>query len=56
VKHTAKWRLLGTALKSAVRGLWPQPGVREYRFTNLEQMPIQVDGEGWSWAPARQHG
>lgn len=45
VKHTAKWRLLGTALKAAVRGLGPQPSVREYRFTNLERMPIQVDGE-----------
>jgi len=45
VKHTAKWRLLGTAMKSAVRGLGPQPSVREYRFTNLERMPIQVDGE-----------
>jgi len=45
VQHTAKWRLLGTALKAAMRGLGPQPSVREYRFTNLEQMPIQVDGE-----------
>jgi len=45
VKHTAKWRLLGTALKTALRGLGPQPSVREYRFTNLKQMPIQVDGE-----------
>ena len=45
VKHTAKWRLLGTAIKAAVRGLGPQPSVREYHFTNLEKMPIQVDGE-----------
>jgi diacylglycerol kinase family enzyme len=45
VKHTAKWRLLGTALKAAMRGLGPQPSVREYRFTNHNQMPIQVDGE-----------
>ena len=45
VKHTAKWRLLGTALKAAVRGLGPQPSVREYHFTNLKKMPIQVDGE-----------
>lgn len=40
VKHTAKWRLLGIALKAALRGLGPQPSVREYRFTNLEPMPI----------------
>ncbi|MBE3076443.1 MAG: diacylglycerol kinase, partial [Actinobacteria bacterium] len=45
VKHTAKWRLLGTAIKAAVRGLGPQPSVREYHFTNLKTMPIQVDGE-----------
>jgi diacylglycerol kinase (ATP) len=45
VKHTAKWRLLGIGLKAALRGLGPQPSVREYRFTNLEPMPIQVDGE-----------
>jgi diacylglycerol kinase family enzyme len=45
VRHTAKWRLLGIALKAALSGLGPQPSVREYRFTNLEPMPIQVDGE-----------
>ena len=45
VKHTAKWRLLGIALKAAMRGLGPQPSVRQYSFTNLEPMPIQVDGE-----------
>lgn len=45
VEHTAKWRLLGTALRAAARGLGPQPSVREYRFTSLEKMPIQVDGE-----------
>lgn len=45
VEHTAKWRLLGIALKAAVSGLGPQPSVRQYRFTNLEPMPIQVDGE-----------
>jgi len=45
VEHAAKWRLLGTALKAALRGLGPQPSVREYRFTNVKPMPIQVDGE-----------
>ena len=45
IGHTAKWRLLGIALKAALRGLGPQPSVRQYRFTNLEPMPIQVDGE-----------
>ena len=45
VVHMAKWRLLGVAVKAALRGLGPQPSVRRYRFTNLEPMPIQVDGE-----------
>jgi len=45
VAHTAKWRLFGIALKAALRGLGPQPSVRQYRFTNVEPMPIQVDGE-----------
>jgi len=45
VPHTAKWRLLGTALKAAVRGLGPQPSVHQYHFINLKKMPIQVDGE-----------
>jgi len=46
VRHTAKkWRLLGTALRAAGRGLGPQPSVREYHFTNVSRMPIQVDGE-----------
>jgi len=45
VKHTVKWRLLGAAIKAAVRGLGPQPSVAEYHFTNLKKMPIQVDGE-----------
>lgn len=45
VRHTAKWRLLGAALRAPGRGLGPQPSVREYHFTNLSRMPIQVDGE-----------
>ena len=43
--HVAKWRVLGTALKAAVRGLGPQPSVREYRFTTIKPTPMQVDGE-----------
>ena len=31
--HTAKWRILGVALKAATRGLGPQPTARHYRFT-----------------------
>ncbi|APU17732.1 MULTISPECIES: diacylglycerol/lipid kinase family protein [Actinoalloteichus] len=45
IPHTAKWRVLGTALRAAVRGLGPQPGVREYEFTTAAPTPMQIDGE-----------
>ncbi|ASO22892.1 diacylglycerol kinase family enzyme [Actinoalloteichus hoggarensis] len=45
IAHTAKWRVLGTALRAAVRGLGPQPGVREYEFTTSAPTPMQIDGE-----------
>ena len=43
--HTAKWRILGIALKAATRGLGPQPTARHYRFTTVSPTPIQLDGE-----------
>jgi diacylglycerol kinase (ATP) len=43
--HTAKWRILGVALKAATRGLGPQPTARHYRFTTLKPTPMQLDGE-----------
>jgi diacylglycerol kinase (ATP) len=43
--HTAKWRILGVALKAATRGLGPQPTARHYRFTTLKPIPLQLDGE-----------
>ncbi len=43
--HTAKWRVLGTAVKAITLGLGPQPSEREYRFTTVKPMPMQVDGE-----------
>jgi diacylglycerol kinase (ATP) len=43
--HTAKWRILGVALKAATRGLGPQPTTRHYRFTTLKPTPLQLDGE-----------
>ncbi|HVL82756.1 MAG TPA: diacylglycerol kinase family protein [Pseudonocardia sp.] len=43
--HTAKWRVLATAVRAAVRGLGPQPSVREYRFRTVKPVPVQVDGE-----------
>ncbi|WP_214368995.1 diacylglycerol/lipid kinase family protein [Pseudonocardia sp. H11422] len=43
--HTAKWRVLGTALRAALRGLGPQPSVREYRFRTVSPLPLQIDGE-----------
>jgi diacylglycerol kinase (ATP) len=45
LRHTAKWRVLFTAAKAALRGLGPQPTAREYRFRTLDPMPAQVDGE-----------
>jgi len=43
--HTAKWRVLGVAVKAAARGLGPQPTARHYAFTTLKPTPIQLDGE-----------
>ncbi|MHA6792350.1 diacylglycerol/lipid kinase family protein [Pseudonocardia bannensis] len=45
LRHTAKWRVLGTALRAALRGLGPQPSVREYRFRTVSPLPLQIDGE-----------
>jgi len=45
LRHTAKWRVLATAVRAAVRGLGPQPTAREYRFKTVDPMPVQVDGE-----------
>jgi diacylglycerol kinase family enzyme len=45
VKHTAKWRVLGVALKAATRGLGPQPSATHYAFTTLKPTPVQLDGE-----------
>ena len=43
--HTAKWRVLGVAIKAATRGLGPQPTATHYGFTTLKPMPLQLDGE-----------
>lgn len=43
--HTAKWRILGVALRAATRGLGPQPTARHYRFTTTRPTPMQLDGE-----------
>lgn len=45
LRHTAKWRVLSTAVRAAIWGLGPQPTARRYRFTTVDPMPIQVDGE-----------
>ena len=45
VPHTAKWRILGVALKAATRGLGPQPSARHFRFTTVKPTPMQLDGE-----------
>jgi diacylglycerol kinase (ATP) len=43
--HTAKWRVLGTAIRAALCGLGEQPSVREYRFRTVKPLPVQIDGE-----------
>jgi diacylglycerol kinase family enzyme len=45
LKHTAKWRVLFTAVKAAARGLGEQPTARHYRFTTTKPLPLQLDGE-----------
>jgi diacylglycerol kinase (ATP) len=45
LRHAAKWRVLATAVRAALRGLGPQPTAREYRFRTVDRMPVQVDGE-----------
>lgn len=45
IPHTAKWRVLGVALRAATRGLGPQPTATHYGFTTLKPMPLQLDGE-----------
>jgi diacylglycerol kinase family enzyme len=45
LRHTAKWRVLATAVRAAMFGLGPQPTAREYRFRTIDPMPVQVDGE-----------
>ena len=49
--HTAKWRILGVALRAATRGLGPQPTARHYAFTTLKPIPLQLDGELLALAP-----
>jgi diacylglycerol kinase family enzyme len=45
LKHTAKWRILATALKASIAGLGKQPSVRTFAFTTVTPLPMQIDGE-----------
>jgi diacylglycerol kinase (ATP) len=45
LRHTAKWRVLATAVRAALFGLGPQPTARKYRFRTIDPMPVQIDGE-----------
>ena len=45
LRHTAKWRILATAVKASVAGLGKQPSVRTYAFTTVTPLPLQIDGE-----------
>jgi diacylglycerol kinase (ATP) len=54
IPHTAKWRVLLTALRAATRGLGPQPTATSYRFRTVTPTPLQVDGEVIEIGPAEQ--
>jgi hypothetical protein len=43
--RTAKWRILGVAVRAVTRGLGPQPTAEHYAFTTLKPIPLQLDGE-----------
>lgn len=43
--HTARWRLLATALRAASSGLGDQPTTRCYQFRTVAPIPLQIDGE-----------
>lgn len=45
IPHTAKWRVLVTALRAATKGLGPQPTATEYEFRTVTPTPMQIDGE-----------
>ena len=45
LRHTAKWRILATAIKASTVGLGKQPSVRTYTFTTVTPLPLQLDGE-----------
>lgn len=45
LRHTAKWRILATAMKASTVGLGEQPSVSTYAFTTLKPLPLQIDGE-----------
>ena len=51
VPHTAKWRVLGVAIKAATRGLGKQPSVKHFGFTTLAPTPLQLDGEVMALEP-----
>jgi diacylglycerol kinase (ATP) len=43
--HTSRRRMLATAIRSAVRGLGPQPTATHYAFVTVGSLPLQLDGE-----------
>ena len=48
LRHTAKWRVLATAVRAALFGLGPQPTAREYRFRTRT---IFDDGTATEYTP-----
>jgi diacylglycerol kinase (ATP) len=55
VRHTAKWRLLGVALKAAVRGLGPAPSVRRTASPTSRRCRSRSTARWSTWPPARRY-
>jgi hypothetical protein len=44
--HTAKWRILGVAVRAATRGLGPRSTAKRYAFTTLIPIPLPAHRSG----------
>ncbi|WP_098956631.1 diacylglycerol kinase family protein [Pseudonocardia sp. N23] len=43
--HVSRWKVLGVAIRAAVRGLGRQPSATHYGFVVRQPTPMQLDGE-----------
>lgn len=45
IPRVPKWGSPPRSCVAATRGLPPQPSVSSYRFTTVDPLPMQIDGE-----------